>query len=256
MRFLVFLFAVVSLFSTAGCSDSARMEQINVFAGAGLKDVLPEIAESYKQGHSGTEVTFNFAGAGTLQKQIEQGAQADLLVVPGEKQLAALERQNLVDKSTKVDLASDILVLVVPKGQEKIKGFSDLPRSDVIRVSIGNPETVPAGEKAKEALTGLGIWDRLEPKLILARDVRQVLTYVETGNVDAGLVYLSSAEASRGVVILAGVPPEVQKPVAFRAVLTTDGKRNKAASDFLRYLSGAEAAEIFKKYSFKPVQQF
>jgi len=240
---------------TAGCQKKESVE-LTVFSGAGLKDILPQITNEYTRKHPEIKVSINFASTGTLQKQIEQGAYADLLILPGIKQLAALEAKETVDKSTRQDIVSDEIVLVVPSDDQKIKDFTDLTAPEVTKICLGEPVTVPAGEFAKETLVYLKLWNKLQTRLILAKDVRQVLTYVETGNVDAGLVYNSTARAAPDpakIKVVAKATPEMHKPIIFKAVLLKGTKEREKALDLLHFLAGPEAMKIFEKNGFKGI---
>ena len=241
--------------TAAGCQKKEPVE-LTVFSGTGLKDILPQITNEYTRKQPEIKVSINFASAGTLQKQMEQGAYADLLVFPGIKQLAVLEAKDLVDKSTRRDLIADKIVLVVPADDQKIKDFTDLTAPEVTKICLGEPTTVPAGEFAKETLVYLKLWDKLQPKFVLAKDVRQVLTYAETGNVDAGLVYNSTARAApdpEKIKIVAKAAPEMHKPIIFKAVLPKGTKEREKALDLLHFLTGPEALKIFEKYGFNAV---
>ncbi|HAG08650.1 MAG TPA: molybdate ABC transporter substrate-binding protein [Desulfotomaculum sp.] len=243
------------MITTISCQKKEPVE-LTVFSGAGLKDILPQITNEYSKKQPEIKININFASSGTLQKQIEQGAYADLLILPGIKQLAALEAKDLVDKSTRRDIVADEIVLVVPSDGQKIKGFTDLTAPEVTKICLGEPTTVPAGEFAKETLVNLKLWDKLQPKLILAKDARQVLTYVETGNVDAGLVYSSTAAAAPApakIKVVAKADPELHKPITQKAILLNGTKEKEKALDLLHFLSGPEAMEIFQKYGFKAV---
>lgn len=233
--------------------EAAPTQEIVVFAGAGLKDALAEVADLYRRQHPGTKVSFNFAGAGTLQKQVEQGTPADVVIFPGERQMNALEKEKLIDRTTRKKILADKLVLITPKDVKKVKGFTDLASPGVGRVSIGDPATVPAGEWAKETLVNLGLWDKVQPKLVLARDVQQVRAHVETGNVDAGLVWRSTAVASPKVRIAAEAPAKAHRPIFFTGAVLSNIRQKEAAAAFLRYLTGPEAAVVFARRGFTPL---
>jgi molybdate transport system substrate-binding protein len=240
-----------------GTSRTAReatpAAEIMVFAGAGLKDTLPEVAELYRRQHPEAKVSFNFAGSGTLQKQIEQGAPADIVIFPGKKQLDALEKEGLIDKATRKKILADKLVLITPKGEEKVKSFADLASPGVGKVAIGDPATVPAGEWAKETLVNLGLWEKVQPKLVLAKDVQQVKAYVETGSVDVGLVWRSTAVTTAKVRIAAEAPEKAHRPIFFTGAVVGSSKEKETALDFLNYLAGPEAAAVFARHGFTPL---
>jgi len=164
-------------------SDSKT--EIIISAAASLKDALAELETKFEGEHKNIDLTFNFAASGTLQKQIEQGAPADLFFSAGEKQMKTLSEKKLVGASEVI--LKNALVLVVPKeGVEVPAELKDLSKETYKKIALGEPETVPAGSYAKQALTKGEIWDIVQSKIVFAKDVRQVLTYVETGNTDAG----------------------------------------------------------------------
>lgn len=251
---IVLLIGVVSGCGAPGAEQKASpAPELMVFAGAGLKDALPEVANLYLQSHPGVKISFNFAGSGTLQRQIEQGAPVDIVIFPGKKQLDALEKKGLIDKTTRKKILADRLVLITPKESGKVQDFADLASPGVDKISIGDPAIVPAGEWAKETLVNLGLWDKVKAKLVLTKDVQQVKTYVETGNVDAGLVWRSTAATSSKIRIAAVAPAKVHRPIFFTGAVASNSKEKETDLDFLRYLAGPDAARVFTKYGFSPL---
>jgi len=163
----------------------------------------------------------------------------------------ALEQKNLIVKESKVNLLGNELVLITGKDNSKVMSLEDLTNASVSKVSIGTPESVPAGKYAQESLTNLKLWDSLQPKFILAKDVTQVLNYVETGNVDAGLVYRSDAMGSTKVKVAAVVPESSHKPIVYPAAVIAATKNKQVVEDFLKYLQSSDAQKIFANYGFK-----
>ncbi|HEY2848075.1 MAG TPA: molybdate ABC transporter substrate-binding protein, partial [Pyrinomonadaceae bacterium] len=164
-----------------------------VSAAASLKDAFGEVAAIYKQ-RTGQEVTFNFGASGTLEKQIETGADVDVFASAGKEQMDQLASKGLIDDTTRHDFAKNELVLIVPQDSKlRIATLDDLRGADVKRIAVGNPKTVPAGQYAKEVFGSMKVDDAFRQKLVLAEDVRQVLDYVIRGEVDAGLVYRTDA---------------------------------------------------------------
>lgn len=253
------VFSILLILSLVGCSKgnttqpSAKVEptEIMVSAAASMKDSLTELQKAYTEKTPGVKITFVFGASGTLQQQIEQGAPADLFISAGKTQMDALEQKNLLVKESKVDLVGNDLVLVTGKDNNKVTSLEDLTKSSVGQISIGTPESVPAGKYAQESLTNLKLWDSLQPKFVLAKDVTQVLNYVETGNVDAGLVYQSDAQGSSKVKIVTVVPESTHKPITYPAAVIAATKNKQAVEDFLKYLKSSDAQQIFVKYGFK-----
>ena len=251
MLFMAFVFT--------GCGNAKKetsSEPVNllVSAGAGFKDAGEKLKENYIQKHADVKISYNFASSGTLQKQIEEGAPTDLFISAAEAQVIALSQKGLIEEGSRKDLLGNELVLIAGK-DSKITGFSDLASDNLNKISIGTPETVPAGMYAKETLTNLKLWDKVQPKLVLAKDVRQVLTYVETGNVDAGLVYHSDAIKGKEIKIVAVAPDDSHSPIIFTMAVIKSSKHLKEVNDFAAFLLSDEAKKVYVKYGFKPLNK-
>ena len=227
-------------------------DEITVSAAISLKDAVAEISHLYSSEHPGADVHFNLGGSGTLQRQIEQGAPVDIFISASPKEMDSLQSQGLLLPDTRKNLARNSVVLIVPAGSTSIRGFQDLTKAAVKTVAVGEPQTVPAGKYAQEVLTHFGIYDQLKPKLVLAKDVRQVLTYVETGNADAGIVYATDAKISKKVTVVATAPEDSHSPVVYPAAVIKNSKNAAAAKAFLDFLASEKARTVFQKYGFIP----
>ena len=249
---------LVLLFMT-GCTNTpstitAKPVELTVCAGVGLTDAIKEINTLYMQENKNITIVANFAAAGTLQEQIEQGAPADVFFSPGISQMDALQEGGLIIDETRRDLLNNKIVLVVPINSTlDITGFMDLLNEDVAHVAIGDPEFVPAGTYGIQALDAYGITEQLQPKLILCNDVRQVLSYVESGNVEAGIVYATDAVITDNVKIVAEAPDEVNRKIAFVGAVIKSSKNVEAAKAYIAFLSSDKASTIFEKYGFSVV---
>ena len=232
--------------------SSAPSDEIIVSAAISLKDALDEISHLYTADHPGAEVHFNLGGSGTLQRQIEQGAPVDIFISASPKEMDSLQSQGLVLPDTRKDLVRNSVVLIVPAGSTSISGFRDLAKAAVKTVAVGEPQTVPAGKYAQEVLTHFGVYDQLKSKLVLAKDVRQVLTYVETGNADAGIVYATDAKISKKVTVVATAPEDSHSPVVYPAAVIKNSKNPAGAKAFLEFLAGEKARTVFQKHGFIP----
>jgi len=262
-RLLLFLSLMMFItIAAVGCGsgqeqpNNAQTEPVSltISAAASLKDAAEELKEIYITKHREISITYNFASSGTLQKQIEEGAPVDVYISAGKSQMDALAEKDLVIGETRQDLLSNEIVLIT-QSDGNMTGFEELTGSDVGKVSIGTPESVPAGKYAKEALVSLELWDKIQPKLVLAKDVRQVLTYVETGNVDAGLVYSSDTVIGKGIKIVAAAPAGSHKPIVYPMAVVKGTGYLKEAKAFTEFISGDEASQIFTKYGFKPLNK-
>lgn len=250
------------MLALAGCSTGnttqpstndtqVKPTEIMISAAASLKDSLTEIQKNYARKKPEVKLTINFGASGTLQQQIEQGAPVDLFISAGKSQVDALEQKNLLVKESRIDLLGNELVLVTGKDNSKVTSLEDLTKAGVEQISIGTPESVPAGKYAQDALTSLKLWDSLQPKLVMAKDVTQVLNYVETGNADAGFVYRSDAQGSTKVKVVTVVPENSHKPIVYPAAIISATKNKQVTEDLLKYLQSSDAQQVFEKYGFK-----
>jgi molybdate transport system substrate-binding protein len=216
-----------------------------------MTDALNEIKQAYETEHPNIELSFNFGGSGALQKQIEQGAPADLFLSAAVKNMKPLVEQKLIEEGKEKTLLKNELVAIVPADtQASIAAIDDLNKAEVKKVAIGIPESVPAGNYAKEALTNSKLWEPLQPKMVQAKDVRQVLQYVETGNADAGFVYKTDALTSSKAKIAFTVDPASYSPVEYPIGIVKATKHAQEAEDFYNYLQSKASLDVFIKYGF------
>ena len=253
---LVLLAALAVLTGCAGSENQSASQpasetiELTISAAASLQDAAKEIKTLYEKENPQVNITYNFASSGTLQKQIEEGAPTDLFISAGIKQMDTLQEKGLIVEESRQNLLGNSLVLIAGEDSE-IAAFEDILKPEAEKVSIGTPESVPAGRYAKEALISLDLWDKLQPKLVFAKDVRQVLTYVETGNAAAGMVYSSDAAMGENIKVVAAAPEDSHQPIVYPMAVINSSKQQQAAEDFAAYLSGEKAAAVFEKYGFK-----
>lgn len=234
------------------CTDKQGEDiTLNISASAVLTDALAEVNDLYVQKNSGIKIVNNFTSAGTIQSQIENGADCDVFFSANAKNMDNLENKGLIMAETRENILSNLLVLIVPASNTKgIDIFTDLTGNAIALVAIGDPASVSAGIYAQKLFELLGINQDLSDKLMLASNVREVLTYVETGNVDAGLVFMSDALTSDKVVIVDTAPDEINSQIVMTAAVVSASKNVDAAKEYMAFLSSAEAIVIFEKYGF------
>jgi molybdate transport system substrate-binding protein len=232
--------------------------ELVISAAASLQDSLIAIQPEFERQNPHIKLAFNFGSTGTLQKQIEQGAPADVFLAAGAKQMKALVDKGLIDAAEQLPLLANDLVVVVPIDSSiKLEGSTteeltkELTKEAYKHIAIGIPETVPAGAYAKQTLQNLIIYDVLASKLVQAKDVRQVLTYVETGNADAGFVYRTDAMTSKKVKILLTIDPKMHDPIIYPEGIVKASKHPKEAKSFYQYLQSKQASAVFVQYGFK-----
>ncbi len=237
---------------SASASTSAETVELTVAAAASLTDVTAEIAEAYKAVAPDVELTFTYASSGNLQTQIEQGAPVDIFMSAAQKQMNALEEQGLIDDGTRMDLLENKVVLIKPAASNMaLTSFEDLATDMVSTVAMGDPASVPAGQYAEEVLTSLGIVDTVEAKANFGTDVRQVLTWVESGEVDCGIVYSTDAATTDQVTVVCEAPEGSVQQIIYPVAMLEQCQNPDVATGFLQFLTSSDAQAIFEKYGFQ-----
>lgn len=226
--------------------------QITVSAAASLKDVLAELSSVYEKDHPNVSIKFNFGSSGALQQQIEQGAPADLFFSAAEDKFNRVVNQGLIDKKDSVKLVENSLVLIVPKGKNQhVNSFKDLAEGKIEKLAVGKPESVPAGKYAKETLTNLDVWSKVQSKIVYCKDVRQVLSYIETGNADAGIVYRTDALSSDQVETVETAKSDLHTPIVYPLGIVKNTKHREQSEEFYQFLQSDQAVKAMEKYGFK-----
>jgi molybdate transport system substrate-binding protein len=226
-----------------------------ISAAASLKDVLAKLEPAFEQRNEFIKGNFNFAGSGTLQRQIEQGAPADIFISAASKQMDALQQKGLLIPKTRHNLLSNRLVLIVSRGSAlDISGFEQLTEDRVKRIAIAEPNSVPAGQYAEELFRNLRILDTLQPKFVLGNSVRNVLAAVESGNVDAGVVYETDANLSQQVKAVATASAKLHSPIVYPIAVLKRSKQPDQARAYIEFLRSDQASAVFKQYGFGVIQ--
>jgi molybdate transport system substrate-binding protein len=233
-------------------NDIAKEEvELLISAAASLTDVLEELKELYKTVEPETSLTFTLGSSGALQAQIEEGAPVDIFMSAAQKQMDALEEKDLLADDTRKTLLVNKVVLITPKdGELEFNSFEDIAKDEVNKVAIGDPANVPVGQYSEEIFNNLEIADKVNDKLVLGSDVRTVLTWVESGEVDCGLVYATDAMTSNQVNIITEAPERSHKEVSYPVAVIKDSKNVHRGQAFLDFLSTDDAVKLFEKYGF------
>jgi len=244
--------------SCSSTSDSGTSEAgsatLLLSAAASLSEVMDQVIPSFHKEHSNIKIEVNYASSGTLQRQIEQGAPADLFISAGEKQITALVEQELVTQV--VPLLSNELVVV---GGSTLQLTTDtleqlLQETNPSFIAMGEPDTVPAGQYARQALDREHLWSVWKEYVVFGKDVRQVLAYVEQGNADLGFVYKTDAMSSNQVNIIHTVDEALYDPIIYPLAVVSTTKAPEAAQLFYDYLQQEQAIAIYKQYGFTVAQ--
>ena len=259
-KFFCLAMLVLSL-ALAGCGNSSTpaasepQKELHVAAAASLTDVMNELGAAYEKDHPDVKIVCNYGSSGALQQSIENGGGADLFFSAAQKQMDALDKAGLLADGTRKDLLKNEVVLIVPsKDGQALTSFQDLTDPSVKKVALGEPKGVPVGQYSEEILKKLNLFDAVKAKSVYGSDVRQVLTWVETGEADAGLVYATDAAATDGVKVVAKAPDGSHKPVIYPAAVLKDSKQLDLAKDFLAFVSSADNQQVFEKYGFEVIR--
>ena len=229
---------------------STHAANVTVFAAASLTESLKEIATAYEK-QSGDKIVFNLGASSFLARQIAEGAPADIFFSADEAKMEALDKKGLIVKGTRQSRLSNALVIVVASDSSlPIRAASDLTNAVVQRLALADPKTVPAGIYAKEHLEKHKLWTALAKKVVPTDNVRAALAAVESGNVEAGIVYKTDAGISKKVKVAYEVPIKDGPAISYPMALVKDSKQPEAAQKFLSYLNSAEAARVFEKFGF------
>lgn len=234
-------------------SDTSHPKQVEllVSAAASLNDALQELQTVYESQHPEIKLNINYGGSGALQQQIEQGAPVDLFISAAAKNMQELVDKQLVEAEQQQNLLANELVVVTPLDSElSINTMEDLRSASFDKIAVGIAETVPAGAYAKQALTKHQLWEPLASKIVQAKDVRQVLQYVETGNVEAGFVYKSDALTSDKVKIAFTIDATEHEHIIYPIGIVKATKHIKETEELYQFLQSSEAIHIFMRYGF------
>ena len=232
------------LFSAGRCLAS---EEISVFAAASLTDALKDVGKLYDAA-SGNHVVFNFGASSDLARQIVAGAPADVFFAADSARMDEIERAGLVAHGERVDVLSNVLAVIVPKGSRaSVAGPADL--AGLGHVAVADPEAVPAGIYARTYLQSVGVWEKLRDKIVPTVDVRAALAAVEGEHADAGIVYRTDAVTSSRVRVAFEVPRERGPPIVYPLAPIAASKK-KDTRALVRYLTGPEAVKVYERYGF------
>jgi molybdate transport system substrate-binding protein len=251
-RFVAGLLIAVA-YASSGIAGGPR-EVLTVSAAISLTNVLEQIGKVF-QSATGTEVRFNFAGSNVLARQIIDGAPADVFVSADEAQMRLVESAGAVAAETKVDLLGNRLAVVVSRETPPISDVKDLVRPAVKRIALADPEAVPAGVYARQYLQTVGLWDQLRPKTVPVANVRAALTSADNGSVQAAFVYESDVTAASSVTLALVISDPRAPRIVYPAAVTMASRNAAAARQFVTFLRGRVASDLFRKYKFIPLAE-
>jgi len=248
---LIFVLTILMLLSAPMAADpSAQPVTITVSAAASLTDAFREIEVDFEKRNPEVNVELNLASSGSLRMQIEAGAPIDVFASASGENMDILVAKGLIANKSRQDFAENTLVLVTPKNGN-LDTIDDLPDDRVERIAIGNPDTAPVGRYARQSLMEAGIWDKVKDKMIFAENVKQVLTYVERGEVDAGFVYMTDVGVAQpdSIDVVCVVP--VSTPVRYPIAVVNSSSNKAAAEKFSNFVTGENGCRILEEHGFR-----
>lgn len=247
MKKCTLVFATILVFALS--TLPAQATEITVSAAASLREAFTAMQQEFQNQHPDMRVNTNFAASNPLLKQLQEGAPVDVFASADQATMDKAAASKVIDPASRVNFAVNDLVMIVP-AKGSVRQVEDLNTPAVQRIAIGNPESVPAGRYARQALQSLGQWDKLKDKLVMGESVRQVLDYVARGEVDAGFVYMTDAKISAPKTEIRATM-QGHDPVVYPIALCSASKNAKAAQEFIAFVMSKDGEEILKKYGFK-----
>lgn len=241
--------------STSNSTEEKDKTELIISAAASLKEAMADIETAFEKENPTINLTFNFGSSGSLEQQINNGAPCDVFISAGESQMNSLDDKGLLLEGSNYDLLKNSLVLVGPKGAEKI-GLSNLTDSSIKHIAMGEPSSVPAGKYADEVLTKLGLKESLKSKLVFAKDVKEVLAWVSSGNADVGFIYKTDALSSNLVEIFEPIEDNLHSSITYPVGIVKDSKYPSESMIFENFLFTDECIDIFEEYGYKKATLF
>ena len=235
---------------------SGEETEILVAAAASLKNAYEDkLIPMFEEANPGVTVKGTYDSSGKLQTQIEEGLDADVFMSAAKKQMIALDEEGMIASDTITDLLENKIVLIVPTGNEKkLEKFEDIEKADSI--ALGDPASVPAGQYSEEALTNLGIWDKIQDKVSFGTNVTEVLNQVAAASADAGIVYATDAAsmADKVEVVAEASEGSLSEKVIYPVAVVKGTAHEEVAKEFVAFLQTDKAITVFEDYGFSSAQ--
>ncbi|RNF41181.1 molybdate ABC transporter substrate-binding protein [Planococcus salinus] len=251
-RTLLFL-TITLLLAGCGTTSADRKDELFISAASSLTDAMQAAETEFGKAHPDIELVINYGSSGKLSNQIEQGAPVDLFLSASAKDMDRLVEGELIDGTTVVPFASNHLVLASTAAVDEVPDFSAVLQGFEGKIAIGEPESVPLGMYTREALTELDLWESIEERVIYAKDARQVVSYLESGNVEAGIIYSSDQGLAQGLQTMVELP-DTGEAIIYPAGISSTAENQEAAEAFLAFLTGEEGQEVLEQFGFRAAE--
>ncbi|NBG89275.1 molybdate ABC transporter substrate-binding protein [Isachenkonia alkalipeptolytica] len=247
---MIVMFLAVMILVACDSTGTEDNRVITLSVAGSLTPVIAEVEDAFYETDPDFEIRINYGSSGSLKQQILQGAEVDLFFFASLEHMEGLKEENLVEDDLLVYPLENRLMLITPKGQDLVQDFEDLLTEKIQRVAIGEPDSVPAGAYARESLMDYGVYEEIKESMIFGKDVRQVLTWVESGNVDAGLVFETDALSSENIRNVMPAHPDSHSAIRYPLGILKNTENIEEARILMDFLLGEEAKEIFESYGF------
>lgn len=246
--------AVAALVLLVGLAGGANAQELTLSVAVSLKEAVDDLGRTFASTRPGVTMRYNFGASGDLQRQIEAGAPVDLFLSAAQRQMDDLQKQGLIVVASRRNFARNVLTVVKPADSKvDVSKPEDLAGTRVTKIVIGNPKTVPAGQYSEESLKAMKLWERVQPKLIFAENVRQSLDYVARGEVDAGFVYTTDiASRAQGVREAFRPPEDTYRPIVYPAAVVAASKQQALGQAFIDLLVSETGRATLARYGFQP----
>jgi molybdate transport system substrate-binding protein len=251
----VVLIAWLAIGGAPASAAEANTQSLTVFAAASLTDAMQELGDGFTR-ETSIPVRFSFASSAALARQIENGAPADIFFSADLEWMDYLQSRHLIQRDTRHDVLGNRLVLIAPADSKiQLKIEQKFPLAAALgkgRLATGDPDSVPAGRYAHEALTTLGVWNGVVDRLVRADSVRSALAFVDRGEAPLGIVYETDALIDKHVRLVDVFPANSHLPIVYPIAMTSAAKPE--AARFVAYIRGRAAEAVFKAYGFLPLR--
>lgn len=237
--------------SESGNNNEQLSGEIIISTAVSLTDAVEEIKTAFNEEYPNVTVTYNYGSSGKLAEQISQGAPADIFLSASKKDMDGLTEKELIINESRFDFASNAVVVIAEKDSDvTLSTIEDLPNASFTNFAMGHTESMPLGRYAKEAFENANIWDEMEDKLVFGSDVRQVLSYVEQGNAELGVVFTTDTVTSDKVKVVLEVDPSLHGPIIYPAAIVKETKNETAANAYLQFLKDEKGRAILESFGF------
>lgn len=242
-----------AILSGCAANPAAQQETLLVSGASSLSGVMEELAAGFKGSHPDIEIIGNYGSSSKLRNQIENGAPADVFLSASTEDMETLVNKGLVVADSVSPFAGNSLLVAAAYDFEEGGNVETLFASIEGMVAIAEPDSVPLGGFAKRSLEAMGLWQALDGKLIYAKDARQVVTYLESGNAKAGIIYASDVHLSAEVADMDMLPIESEE-IIYPAAVVSDSSQQQAAEQFLAFVLSDEGQQIIEDFGFLPAE--